>query len=107
MSARLVIDNQRHALKRRNASSANTSTRRLGVCQLQEDALQRVDLRQVGPCIVLAATLAHGEAELALRICITRHTAAEMDDRSKILFLLPRGLLDAMALERLGDASVQ
>src|SRR5262249_58170988 len=74
---------------------------------LQEDALHRVDLREIHPDIVVAAALAGGEAELAPRVGIARCSPAEMDDRSEILLLLARGLGDAMALERLRDAPVE
>src|SRR6059036_1252258 len=73
----------------------------------REDALHRVDLREIAAEVVLAAALAAARPEAMLGIGVARCRATQMDDRSEVLLLLKRHAGDSLGAERAGDAAIE
>src|SRR5437016_8042367 len=73
----------------------------------REDAIHRVDLREVAAEVVLAAALAGARLEATLGVGVARCRATQVDDRSQVLLLLKRGAGDSLGAERAGDAAIQ
>src|SRR4029453_11171411 len=72
-----------------------------------EQPLHRVDLRQVGVNVVIAAFLAGGQLEASPRERVAPSGAAKVNDRGQVLLLLDRGGRGAVPRHRAGDAPVE
>ena len=80
---------------------------KVGRCHSGEPPLHRVDLREVGANVVVAATLAVGQTETARRIGVARPRPAQVDHGGQILLPLGRGGGDPGTLDGARDTAIQ
>src|SRR2546427_3567 len=71
-----------------------------------EAPLHRVDLREVGANVVVAAALAGGQTEPARRIGVARPRPAQVDHGGQILLALGRGGGDPITLDGARDTAI-
>jgi len=78
-----------------------------GRCHSGEPPLHRVDLREVGANVVVAAALAGRQTETAGRIGVTNPTPAQVDHGGQVLLLLGRGGGHPITLDGARDTAIQ